>query len=223
MPCMLGDVLPDFKAETTNGQIESFHDFCRGKWTLLFSHPSDNTPVCTSEVGTAAKLQDEFKRRGVQLVGLSCDGVESHKQWIKDIEGSLSDGKSVDFPIIADEDRRIATDLGMLDPDEKGEDGVAHAARSIFVISPDVKNKLCMSYPSSTGRNFNEILRVIDSLQLAAKYEGKIATPADWQQGEEVMIAPTVTNEEADKLFPHYRTIKVKSGKAYVRKVEIEE
>lgn len=217
----LGDKVPEFSAETTKGPLPSFRDFCRGKWTMLFSHPSDFTPVCTSELGAAAKLQGEFARRGVQLAALSCNSLDSHKQWVKDIEGSMSEGQHIEYPIIADPKREIAKKWGMLDPDEKDDSGKAFAARCVFIVGPDCTLKLSILYPSSTGRNFDELLRVIDSLQLAAKLP--VATPANWHQGEEVMIAPRVSDEEADKLFPGYRTIQVKSGKAYIRKTKVPE
>lgn len=214
----LGDMVPDFTAKSTHGDIH-FHAFIDGKWTVLFSHPSDFTPVCTSELGAAAKLQPEFNQRGVQLVALSCNTLESHEQWVKDIEGSMSGGKRLEYPIIADPDRKIATLYGMLDADEKDKEGRAFAARAVFIIGPDKTLKLSILYPSSTGRSFPEIVRVIDSLQLAARLP--VATPADWRQGDEFMIAPRVSDEEAKKLFPDYRVIQVKSGKAYVRKAKI--
>lgn len=214
----LGDIVPDFTAQSTQGEV-NFHKLIDGKWTMFFSHPSDFTPVCSSELGAAAKLQPEFSQRGVKLVALSCNDVDSHKQWVKDLEGSLSGGKKIEYPIVADPDRTIATKYGMLDADEKDKDGRAFAARAVFIIGPDKRMKLSILYPSSTGRSFPEILRVIDSLQLAAK--GPVATPADWQPGEEVMIAPSVSDEDAKKMFPDYRVIQVASGKAYVRKTKI--
>ncbi|PRW60740.1 putative sodium metabolite cotransporter chloroplastic [Chlorella sorokiniana] len=171
-----GDTVPEFSAETTQGKMDSFHQFCGGKWTMLLSHPSDFTPVCTSELGSAAKLQGEFKKRGVQLVALSCNDLESHKQWVKDIEGSLGEGKKIEYPIIADADRSIAKKWGMMDPDEKDSEGKAFAARTVFIVGPEKDLKLALLYPSSTGRNFSE--------------------------GEEVMISPKVSNEEADKITP---------------------
>eukprot|EP00887_Chlorella_sp_A99_P003303 scaffold9.g3303.t1 len=242
----LREEVPDFSAETTKGPIESFQSYCKGHWTLLFSHPSDFTParmrgvprcarahacclrhgaaaassalalracdVCTSELGAAAKLQGEFKKRGVQLVALSCNKLESHRQWVKDIEGSMSEGQHIEYPIIADPTRDIATKWGMLDPAEKDKEGRAFAARTAFVIGPDARLRLAILYPSSTGRNFDEILRVIDSLQLAEKHP--VATPANWQPGEEVMISPSVDDQKAKELFPDHRVIQVKSGKA---------
>ncbi|PSC74889.1 glutathione peroxidase [Micractinium conductrix] len=218
---VLGDPVPEFSADSTKGRIDSFKQFCEGKWTMLFSHPSDFTPVCTSELGAAAKLQGEFAKRGVQLAALSCNDLASHQQWVRDIEGSMSEGQKIDYPIIADPDRSIAKKWGMLDPDEKDTSGKAFAARCVFIIGPDATLKLSLLYPSSTGRNFDELLRVIDSLLLASKYP--IATPANWHQGEEVMIAPSVSDEEAKKLFPDFRTIQVKSGKAYIRKTMLPE
>ncbi|EFN59977.1 hypothetical protein CHLNCDRAFT_133096 [Chlorella variabilis] len=210
---LLGDTVPEFKADSTIGPIDSFHKFCEGKWTMLFSHPSDFTPVCTSELGAAAKLQGEFSKRGIQLVALSCNDLDSHKQWVKDIEGSMSDGRRIEYPIIADPDRSIAKQWGMLDPDEKHPAGSSFAARCVFIVGPDKTLKLSILM-------LRPLLRVIESLQLAAKYP--VATPADWRQGQEVMISPRISNEEANKLFPKgYRTIQVKSGKAYIRKTPV--
>ncbi|GAB4816801.1 hypothetical protein N2152v2_003847 [Parachlorella kessleri] len=207
---VLGDTLPNFDAETTQGPIK-FHDFVDNSWVILFSHPSDFTPVCTSELGLACKYQDEFKKRGVKLIALSCNSLDSHKGWVKDIEGSMSSGRKLEFPIIADPDRKIAKDFGMLDPDEKDDQGRSFAARAVFIVGPDKTLKLSLLY----------IIRVVDSLQLADKYP--LATPANWKQGEEVMISPKVSEEEAHKLFPDYRTISVQSGKLYIRKTKVPE
>ena len=217
----LGDTVPDFQADSTKGPIH-FHDYINNKWTLLFSHPSDFTPVCTSEIGQAAKLQDEFKKRNVELVGLACNDIESHKQWIEDIEGSLSDGRKIEFPIVADPKREIVSNYGCYDAEEVDEkSGKRYAARAVFIIGPDKKLKLSMLYPASTGRSFYEILRAIDSLMVASKLP--VATPAEWKPGDEVMILPKVSEEEAKKKFPDHKVIQVKSGKAYVRKTKLPE
>ena len=216
----LGDIVPDFTAQSTKGDIH-FHDYIANKWTLLFSHPSDFTPVCTSEIAQAAKMEGQFAAKGVQLVGLACNDLDSHKQWVKDIEGSLSDGKTINFPIIADPDRKICEKYGMFDAEEADDKGRGFAARAAFIIGPDKRLKLSLLYPASTGRSFTELLRAIDSLKLADKYP--VATPAEWTKGDEVMILPKVSDEEAKEKFPEHRVIQVKSGKAYVRKTKVPE
>jgi len=209
----LGDVMPNFKAKTNDGEI-SFHDFIGDSWAILFSHPADFTPVCTTELGKAHLLSDEFKRRGVKMVALSCDSAESHKNWIKDIEGYTSTGQ-FSYSIIADENREIAVSLGMIDPDEKDAAGMPLTARAVFIVGPDKKLKLSLLYPATTGRNFDEILRVIDSLQLTATK--KVATPVNWKQGDEAMVVPSLKPEEASKLFPDIRKVDLPSGKPYMR------
>ncbi|MCX2837521.1 peroxiredoxin [Salinimicrobium sp. MT39] len=189
----LGDKAPNFDAETSEGKI-NFYDFLGDSWGILFSHPADYTPVCTTELGAAAKYKDEFEKRNVKVMALSVDGVESHKDWIKDINETQN--TSVNFPIIADEDRKVADLYDMIHPNADN----TLTVRSVYVIAPDKTIKLMITYPASTGRNFEELLRVIDSLQLTA-YK-KVATPANWKSGEDVVISPSVTNEEAEKLFP---------------------
>jgi peroxiredoxin len=189
----LGDKAPNFDAETSEGKI-NFYDFLGDSWGILFSHPADYTPVCTTELGAAAKYKDEFEKRNVKVMALSVDGVESHKDWIKDINETQN--TSVNFPIIADEDRKVADLYDMIHPNADN----TLTVRSVYVIAPDKTIKLMITYPASTGRNFEELLRVIDSLQLTA-YK-KVATPANWKSGEDVVISPYVTNEEAEKLFP---------------------
>ena len=196
----LGDKAPNFDAETSEGKI-NFYDFLGDSWGILFSHPADYTPVCTTELGAAAKYKEEFEKRNVKVMALSVDGVESHKDWINDINETQN--TSVNFPIIADEDRKVADLYDMIHPN--ADDTLT--VRSVYVIAPDKTIKLMITYPASTGRNFEELLRVIDSLQLTA-YK-KVATPANWKSGEDVVISPSVTNEEADKLFPKgYKEVK---------------
>ncbi|XP_013996229.1 peroxiredoxin-6 [Salmo salar] len=198
---LLGDVFPNFEAETTKGKIK-FHDFLGDSWGILFSHPSDYTPVCTTELGRAAKLSDEFSRRNVKMIALSIDSLEDHHGWTKDIlaYNNEESGCAFPFPIIADNQRELAVALGMLDPNEKDKDGMPLTARCVFVIGQDKKLKLSLLYPATTGRNFDEILRVVDSLQLTAK--NRVATPADWQPGERVMVPPNIPEEEAAAMFP---------------------
>lgn len=196
----LGDVAPNFQAETTEGTID-LYEFLGEGWGILFSHPADYTPVCTTELGTVAKYKDEFEKRNVKVLALSVDGLESHKGWVKDInETQLTE---VNFPIIADEDKKISELYDMLHPNAS----LTATVRSVYVIGSDKTIKLIITYPASTGRNFDELIRVIDSLQLTAYH--KVATPANWKYGEEVVITPAVSNEEADKLFPKgYKEIK---------------
>lgn len=196
----LGDIAPNFQAETTQGTID-LYEFLGEGWGVLFSHPADYTPVCTTELGTVAKYNDEFEKRNVKVLALSVDGLESHKGWVKDINETQS--TEVNFPIIADEDKKISELYDMLHPNAS----LTATVRSVYVIGPDKTIKLIITYPASTGRNFDELIRVIDSLQLTAYH--KVATPANWKHGEEVVITPAVSNEEADKLFPKgYKEIK---------------
>ncbi|MBL7952169.1 MAG: peroxiredoxin [Flavobacteriales bacterium] len=188
----LGDIAPDFNAETTEGRI-NFHQWLGGGWGVLFSHPADFTPVCTTELGATARLLPEFAKRGVKVAALSVDPLPSHHEWVKDIE-ETQDVK-VDFPIIADADRSIALAYDMIHPNASEKATV----RSLFIVGPDKKVKLIITYPASTGRNFQEILRVIDSLQLTAQHS--VATPADWQQGEDVVITPAVSDADAEVRF----------------------
>ncbi|HIB37475.1 peroxiredoxin [Mesonia sp.] len=189
----LGDTAPNFDAETTEGKL-NFYDYLGDSWGVLFSHPSDYTPVCTTELGTVANYKPEFDKRNTKVIALSIDDLASHKGWVKDIEETQN--VKLNYPIIADEDKNVSTLYDMIHPDEDNKATV----RSVFIISPDKKVKLTLTYPPSTGRNFEELLRVIDSLQLTA-YK-KVATPANWKHGEDVVISPSVSNEEAEKLFP---------------------
>jgi alkyl hydroperoxide reductase subunit AhpC len=193
MSIRLGDVAPDFTAETTEGPI-NFHEWKGNSWAVLFSHPKDFTPVCTTELGRAAQLKPEFERRNVKIIGLSVDPVDSHKRW----EGDIAEvtGHAVNFPMIGDPDRKVSLLYDMIHPNAA--DNVT--VRSVFVVGPDNKVKLTITYPQSTGRNFDEILRVIDSLQLTANH--KVSTPADWKQGEDVIIIPAVSDEDAKKQYP---------------------
>ena len=193
MALRLGDTAPDFTAETTQGTI-NFHEWLGDSWGVLFSHPKDFTPVCTTELGRVAHLAPEFDRRGVRVIGLSVDPVGSHGVWADDI--AETQGAEVEFPLIADPDRVVSDLYDMIHPN--ADDTLT--VRSVFVIGPDKKVKLTLTYPASTGRNFDEVLRVIDSLQLTAKY--KVATPADWSQGDDVIIGAAVSDEEAAELFP---------------------
>jgi thioredoxin-dependent peroxiredoxin len=192
MSLRLGDVAPDFEADTTKGHI-SFHQWLGDSWGLLFSHPADFTPVCTTELGRTALLKGEFEKRNVKVIAVSVDDLESHNRWVPDIN-EVNDTE-VNFPIIADSDRTVATLYDMIHPNASEKATV----RSVFVIGPDKKIKLTLTYPASTGRNFNEILRVIDSLQLTATYQ--VATPADWKDGEDVIVVPAVSTEDAQKKF----------------------
>src|SRR5579872_3028887 len=193
MALRIGDTAPDFEAQTTEGTI-NFHDWLGDKWGVLFSHPKDFTPVCTTELGAVAKLKGEFDKRNAKVVAVSVDPVDSHKGWVPDI--NETQGTTVNFPIIADPDRKVADLYGMIHPNAS--DTVT--VRSVFVIGPDKKVKLTITYPQSTGRNFQEILRVIDSLQLTAKYS--VATPADWKDGEDVIVVPAIKTEDIPAKFP---------------------
>lgn len=189
----LGDKAPDFDAKTSEGKI-NFYEFLGDSWGILFSHPADYTPVCTTELGAAAKYKDEFEKRDVKVMALSVDGVESHKGWIQDINETQN--TSVNFPIIADEDKKIADLYDMIHPNAND----TLTVRSVYVIDPNKKIRLMITYPASTGRNFEELLRVIDSLQLTENH--KVATPANWKSGEDVVISPSISNEDAEKMFP---------------------
>jgi thioredoxin-dependent peroxiredoxin len=199
MSLRLGDIAPDFVAETTQGKIQ-FHEWLGDSWGMLFSHPADFTPVCTTELGKTALLKGAFEEKGVKVIAVSVDDLDSHQRWIPDIEEV--NGVSMNFPIIADEGRQVATLFDMIHPNASEKATV----RSVFIIGPDKKVKLTLTYPASTGRNFQELLRVIDSLQLTAKHS--VATPADWTSGQDVIITPAVSNEAAAEKFPGYTTIK---------------
>ena len=193
MSLLLGDTAPDFEAETTAGRIR-FHDWIGDQWTVFFSHPADFTPVCTTELGYTAKLKDQLAARNAKAIVISVDSVENHLKWIGDIEETQ--GATVNFPIIGDEDKTVATLYNMIHPNADPKVTV----RAVYVIDPNKKIRASIIYPPSAGRNFDEILRLIDSLQLTDGH--KVATPVNWQDGEDVIIVPSVSNEEADKLFP---------------------
>jgi alkyl hydroperoxide reductase subunit AhpC len=200
MSLRIGDEAPNFKAETTQGPID-FHQWIGDGYAILFSHPKDFTPVCTTELGYMAKLEPEFKKRNTKVLGLSIDPVDDHKRWAKDIEETQ--GKAPNYPIIGDADLNVAKMYDMIHPNATGGKRTAAdnaTVRSVFVIGPDKKIKLTLTYPMSTGRNFDEVLRVIDSIQLTAKH--KVATPVNWKQGEDVIIVPAVSDDEAKQKYP---------------------
>ena len=207
MALQLNDDAPNFLAQSTEGKID-FYEWLGNSWAILFSHPKDFTPVCTTELGAVAKLKPEFDKRNVKVIGLSVDGLSNHEKWSDDIKETQ--GYKPNFPIIADQDRKVSDLYGMIHP--KANDTLT--VRSVFVIGPDKKIKLTLTYPASAGRNFDEILRVIDSLQLTANY--KVATPANWKRGEDVIISGTVSDEDAKKLFPQGWT----TVKPYLRTVK---
>ena len=216
MSLRINDQAPNFQAETTQGKID-FHDWIGDNWAVLFSHPKDFTPVCTTELGYMASIQAEFNKRNTKIIGLSIDPIADHKQWLRDVEEVA--GASVNYPVIADTDLNVAKLYNMFPADEtgsaEGRSAMTNATvRSVFVIGPDKNIKLMMTYPMTTGRNFDEILRAIDSMQLTAKH--KVATPVNWKPGEDVIIVPTVSNEEAEKIYPDgWETVK-----PYLRKVK---
>jgi alkyl hydroperoxide reductase subunit AhpC len=212
MALQLGDTAPNFEADTTEGKIR-FHDWIGDSWAVLFSHPRDFTPVCTTELGYMAKIKPEFDKRGVKIIGLSVDPTDNHSQWAKDIEETQ--GTAPNYPIIGDADFAVSKAYGMLTADVAGDPTLRTPAdnqtvRNVFVIGPDKKIKLILVYPMTTGRNFDEVLRVIDSLQLTAKH--KVATPVNWQQGESVIIAGSVSDDEAKKTFGEWE-----SPRPYIR------
>ncbi len=206
MTIRLGDIAPNFTAPTTEGTID-FHEWKKGKWAVLFSHPKDFTPVCTTELGYTAKLKSEFEKRNVKAIGLSVDSVEDHVRWCKDIEETQ--GQKVNFPMIGDKDKKVADLYGMIHPNAND----TLTVRSVFVIDPNNKVRLTLTYPASTGRNFDEVLRVIDSLQLTDGY--KVATPVNWKQGEEVIVTAAVNDDDAKARFKGFR-----AEKPYLRYVE---
>ena len=193
MAIRLGDTAPNFKAQTTEGEID-FYEWMGNDWAILFSHPKDYTPVCTTELGAVAKLKPEFAKRGIKPIGLSVDPLKDHEGWSKDIEETQ--GTALNFPLIADPDREVATKYDMIHPNADE----TFTVRSVFVIDSDKKVRLTLTYPASTGRNFDEILRVVDSLKLTSDYQ--VATPVNWKHGEKVIIVPAVTNEQAKTMFP---------------------
>jgi len=204
MPVRIGDEAPDFTAETTEGTI-NFHEWKAGKWAVLFSHPRDFTPVCTTELGAVARLKSEFDKRNTKVIAVSVDALNDHQRWIGDINEVCN--TEVNFPMIADPDKAVANAYDMIHPNASD----TATVRSVFVVGPDNKIKLMLTYPASTGRNFQEILRVIDSLQLTAGF--KVATPADWKHGDDVIIIPAVSDDDAKKQFPNGFTAK----KPYLR------
>ncbi|SOE23333.1 Alkyl hydroperoxide reductase subunit AhpC (peroxiredoxin) [Spirosomataceae bacterium TFI 002] len=193
MSIRLGDIAPDFSAETTQGHI-NFHEWLGDSWGMLFSHPADFTPVCTTELGKTALLKGEFEKKGVKVIAVSVDSLESHNKWVPDIE-EINEVK-MNFPIIADPDKKVAELYDMIHPNAS----VKATVRSVFIIGPDKQVKLTLTYPASTGRNFQELLRVIDSLQLTANYS--VATPADWQDGDDAIVVPSISTEDAKVKFP---------------------
>jgi alkyl hydroperoxide reductase subunit AhpC len=208
MSLRINDIAPDFTAETTQGTIH-FHEWIGEGWAVLFSHPKDFTPVCTTELGAVANLEAQFAQRGAKVIGLSVDPVSNHEKWAKDIEEV--GGAKVNYPMIGDPELKVAKLYDML-PADAGETSEGRTpannapVRTVFVIGPDKRIKLTVAYPMTTGRNFDEIIRVLDSIQLTAKH--KVATPANWKQGDDVIITAAVSNEEADKIFPGYKTVK---------------
>jgi alkyl hydroperoxide reductase subunit AhpC len=212
MALQLGDTAPDFEADTTEGRI-NFHDWIGDSWAVLFSHPKDFTPVCTTELGYMAAIKPEFDRRGVKIIGLSVDPATDHERWARDIEETQ--GHAPNYPLIGDSDFQVSKLYGMLPADVSGDPGARTPAdnqtvRNVFVIGPDKKIKLILVYPMSTGRNFDEVLRVIDSLQLTAKH--KVSTPVNWKQGEDVIISGSVSNDEAREVFGEWE-----SPRPYIR------
>jgi thioredoxin-dependent peroxiredoxin len=208
MSLRINDVAPDFRAETTQGPIQ-FHEWIGDNWAVLFSHPKDFTPVCTTELGAVAALETQFAQRGAKVIGLSVDPVTSHSKWATDIKDVS--GYEVNYPIIGDPELKIAKLYDMLAADAgdscEGRTPALNApVRTVFVIGPDKRIKLTLAYPMTTGRNFDEIIRVLDSIQLTTKH--KVSTPANWKQGGDIIISGAVSNEEADKLFPGYKTVK---------------
>jgi alkyl hydroperoxide reductase subunit AhpC len=200
MALRLGDTAPDFTQESTEGPIH-FHDWIGSKWAVLFSHPKDFTPVCTTELGEVSKLKPEFEKRNVKVIGLSVDPLADHKKWASDIEETQ--GAKLNFPLLADADRKVSDLYDMIHPNAND----TLTVRSVFIVGPDKKVKLIITYPASTGRNFDEILRVIDSLQLTANY--KVATPVNWKHGDDCIIVPSMPDAEADKAFPKgYKKVK---------------
>lgn len=200
MAIRLGDTAPDFTADTTDGEIH-FHEWIGGDWAVLFSHPKDYTPVCTTELGMVAKLKPEFEKRNTKVIGLSVDPLGSHEGWAKDIEETQ--GAKLNFPLIADSDRKVSDLYDMIHPNAND----TLTVRSVYVIGPDKKVKLMLTYPASTGRNFDELLRVIDSLQLTANYS--VATPVNWKSGDDCIIVPSLSDEDAKAKFPAgFKTLK---------------
>jgi len=222
----LGSTFPNLSVKTTKGNFNILE--WKGKsWMLFFSHPADFTPVCTTEVGALAKISDDFVKRDVKLIGLSCDSVDDHNKWAKDIfafvdtqtAGGACGMTDLPFPLIGDEDRSVAKAIGMIDASDPNSGSLPLTCRAVFIVGPDALIKLFLYYPASTGRNFAELIRVTDSLQLT--YNKKVATPADWKQGEKVMIAANASDEEAKKLDPSFAKVTVPSSKGYIRMADL--
>ncbi|KAH9684061.1 1-cys peroxiredoxin A [Citrus sinensis] len=210
----IGDSVPNLQVQTNQGNFK-LHDFIGDNWTIIFSHPGDFTPVCTTELGKMAAYVPEFDKREVKLLGLSCDDVKSHNEWIKDIE-AYTPGCKVSYPIIADPNREIIKQLNMVDPDEKDSSGKQLPSRALHIVGPDHQVKLSFLYPASTGRNMDEVVRALDSLQKALKH--KVATPANWKQGDPVVISPSVSSDQAKETFPQgFETVDLPSKKEYLR------
>jgi len=200
MALQLGDIVPDFKQDSTEGPI-SFYEYAGSNWVILFSHPKDFTPICTTELGAVAKLKSEFDSRGIKVIGTSVDSLASHEGWVKDIEDTQ--GVKLNFPLLADENRTVANAYGMIHPNSDD----VFTVRTVFVVDPNKKLRLTLTYPAPTGRNFNEILRAVDSLQLTDKF--KVGTPVNWKHGEDVIILPSVSDDSAKDLFPDgFKTLK---------------
>ncbi|CAL5219368.1 g1188 [Coccomyxa viridis] len=221
----LGNMVPDFKAETTQGPMH-WHEWINDSWAILFSHPADFTPVCTTEIGRLALKYKELTSKGVKIATLSADPVDSHSKWLNDVVAHCEKGVTIDFPIIADPTREIAVKYGMLDPSLKDKEGLPLTIRAVFIVGPDKKLKLSLNYPASVGRNMDEIVRCVDALQLSAKYS--VATPANWPLNHEsinkkgwAFLLPTVTPEDAKKHFPDHHSCKVPSGIDYLRLTDV--
>lgn len=199
MPLQLGDVVPNFKQDSTEGPID-LYDYAEGKWVILFSHPKDFTPICTTELGQVAKMKADFDQRGVKVLGLSVDSLESHEGWVKDIEETQ--GVALNFPLLADADRTVANAYGMIHPNSDD----VFTVRSVYVIDPNKKLRLTLTYPAPTGRNFAEILRAVDSLQMTDKH--KVGTPVNWKPGDDVIVLPSVNDETATEMFGSFKKLK---------------
>jgi peroxiredoxin 6 len=217
----LGNVVPDFTADSTMGKI-SWHDWIGDSWAILFSHPADFTPVCTTEIGRMALKYDYLASKGVKVAALSCDALDDHNTWLKDVVAHCENKVSIKFPIIADPTREIAVKYGMIDPGNNDKQGLPLTCRAVFIVGPDKKLKLSLNYPASVGRNMDEVCRVVDALQLSSK--ASIATPANWPNNHEdqgmkgwVFLLPTVTPEDAKEYFPDHKVCKVPSGIDYLR------
>jgi len=222
----LGNIVPDFEAQTTMGPIK-WHDWIDGKWAILFSHPADFTPVCTTEIGRMALKYKYLADKGVKVAALSCNALGEHNQWLEDVVAHCENKVTIDFPIIADESREIAVKYGMLDPEIKDKVGLPLTCRAVFIIGPDKKLKLSLNYPASVGRNMDEVVRCIDALMLSA--EKSVATPANWPNNHSdmgmkgwVFLLPTVSKEDADKYFPDHKVCQVPSGQEYLRLTPME-